>query len=53
VALSVAPSLAPSLAVSVARLIEPVFVMRTSQHERLFDVKHFVERVFAFGSTTR
>jgi hypothetical protein len=28
--------------------IEPVFVMSASHHERLFGVKPFFERVFAF-----
>jgi repressor LexA len=31
-------------------LIEPVFAMASSQHERLFGVKRFFERVFAFVS---
>jgi hypothetical protein len=29
-------------------LIEPVFVMPSCQHERLFGVKKFFERMFAF-----
>jgi hypothetical protein len=31
------------------RFIEPMFVMRSSQHEHLFGVKSLFERVFAFG----
>jgi len=33
---------------SVIELIEPVFAMASSDHERVFGVKSFFERVFAF-----
>jgi hypothetical protein len=32
--------------------IEPVFAMPSCHHERLFGVKGFVERVFAFANPT-
>ena len=35
-------------AVASCPRIEPVFVMDASHHERLFGVKPFFERVFAF-----
>jgi len=35
------------------RIIELVFAMATSQHEHLFDVNPFVERMFAFGRSGR
>jgi hypothetical protein len=35
---------------AVPASIEPVFAMRPCHHERLFGVKRFVERVFAFAT---